>query len=188
MGKNYKVTDEELVSQICKANDAVLFGVLYERYENAVFNKCYGFVHSRDEAKDLTHDIFLHIFVKLHCFSGESRFSTWLYSVTSNYGINYLNRNKERKISSNSKPIKEEFYLATEINDYSLSQLQLDRLEIALTKIKPEESMILKLKYQDGASVKTLQEVLGLSESAVKMRVLRAKSKIIEAYNSCQLQ
>jgi hypothetical protein len=44
-------------------------------------------------------------------------------------------------------------YLATEINDYSLSQLQLDRLEMALTKIKPEESMIL-LKYQEGASVK----------------------------------
>jgi hypothetical protein len=43
-------------------------------------------------------------------------------------------------------------YLATEINDYSLSQLQLDRLEMALTKIKPEESMI--LKYQEGASVK----------------------------------
>jgi RNA polymerase sigma-70 factor (ECF subfamily) len=117
-----------------------------------VFNKCCSFVHSRDEAKDLTHDVF--IFVKLNSFNGESRFSTWLYSVTSNYGINYLNRNKERKIASNSKPIKEELYLATEINDYSLSQLQLDRLEMALTKIKPEESMILKLKYQEGASVK----------------------------------
>jgi hypothetical protein len=45
-----------------------------------------------------------------------------------------------KKIASNSKPIKEELYLATEINDYSLSQLQLDRLEMALTKIKPEES------------------------------------------------
>jgi hypothetical protein len=46
MGKKlHKVTDEEWC-QICKANDAVLFGVLYDRYENAVFNKCYGFVHS----------------------------------------------------------------------------------------------------------------------------------------------
>jgi hypothetical protein len=43
-------------------------------------------------------------------------------------------------------------YLATEIK--FRSQLQLDRLEMALTKIKPEESMILKLKYQEGASVK----------------------------------
>jgi RNA polymerase sigma-70 factor (ECF subfamily) len=164
------------VSQICKANDVVLFGVLYDRYENSVFNKCCSFVHSRDEAKDLTHDVFL-CFVKLNSFNGESRFSTWLYSVTSNYGINYLNRNKERKIASNSKPIKEELYLATEINDYSLSQLQLDRLEMALTKIKPEESMILKLKYQEGASVKRYRKYF-LSESAVKMRVLRAKSKL----------
>jgi hypothetical protein len=65
-------------------------------------------------------------------------------------------------------------YLATEINDYSLSQLQLDRLEMALTKIKPEESMILKLKYQEGASVKRWYWVC----PAVKMRVLRAKSKL----------
>jgi RNA polymerase sigma-70 factor (ECF subfamily) len=55
---------------------------------------------------------FLHVFVKLNSFNGES--PTWLYSVTSNYGINYLNRNKERKIASNSKPIKEELYLATD--------------------------------------------------------------------------
>ncbi len=186
MEKNYKVTDEELVSQICTDNDIVLFGVLYDRYENLVFSKCYSFVHSRDEAKDLTQDVFLHVFVKLHTFNGESRFSTWLYSVTSNFGINYLNRNKERKIASNSKPIKEEYDLATEINDFSLCQLQLERLEIALTKIKPEESMILKMKYQDDVSVKTLQQLLGLSESAVKMRILRAKSKIIEAYNAYQ--
>jgi RNA polymerase sigma-70 factor (ECF subfamily) len=89
---------------------------------------------------------------KLHCFSGESRFSTWLYSVTSNYGINYLNRNTKNILEFETN--KRGVYLATEINDYSLSQLQLDRLEMALTKIKPEESMILKLKYQEGASVK----------------------------------
>lgn len=188
MEQNYKVTDEEIVSQICKTNDFVLFGVLYDRYEHWVFNRCYSYLHSRDEAKDLTHDVFLHVFVKLHCFNGESRFSTWLYSVTSNYAINYLNRNKERKIAANSKAIKEEFNLANEINDCSLNQVKLDRLEMALSKINPEDSMILKLKYQDDVSVKTLQGLLGLSESAVKMRVLRAKSKFVEAYNRCQLQ
>lgn len=188
MEKNYKVTDEELVSQICKSNDIVLFGVLYDKYEPLVFSKCFSFVRSKDEAKDLTHDVFLHVFVKLHSFNGESQFSTWLYSVTSNFGINYLNRNKERKIASNSKPLKEEYNLAAELNDCNLSQLQIDRLEMALTKIKPEESMILKLKYQDDLSLKTLQELLGLSESAVKMRILRAKSKIIEAYNTDELQ
>jgi RNA polymerase sigma-70 factor (ECF subfamily) len=42
----------------------VLFGVLYDRYENSVFNKCCSFVHSRDEAKDLTHDVFFTCFRK----------------------------------------------------------------------------------------------------------------------------
>ncbi|WP_016989982.1 RNA polymerase sigma factor [Flavobacterium sp. ACAM 123] len=187
MGKNYKITDEELVSQICEAKDLVLFEVLYDRYKQAVFSKCYSFVHSKDEAKDLTQDVFLHVFIKLSTFKGTSCFSTWLYAVTSNFGINYLNRNRERKITANSKPIIEDYSLASEISDAGFNQARVDQLEIALTKIKPEERMLLKMKYIDNVSGKKIQEVLGLSESAVKMRILRAKAEIAKVYNTNEL-
>jgi RNA polymerase sigma-70 factor (ECF subfamily) len=49
-------TDEELASKIGK-NDTAMFGVLYDRYEHLVYNKCYSF-NSIDEAKDLTQDVF----------------------------------------------------------------------------------------------------------------------------------
>lgn len=181
------MTDEELVAKISKTNDTVLFGVLYDRYEHLVYNKCYGFVRSTDEAKDLTQDVFLHVFIKLTTFNGKSKFSTWLYSVTYNFCVNYLNRDKERKISSHSNQIEEQYDLAIEVNDFSLYQMQVSKLEKALTLIPPEDRMILQMKYQDEVPIKELQEVLELSESAVKMRLSRAKIKIIEVYNKLEV-
>lgn len=187
MEKYDNVTDEELASKIGKTNDTVLFGVLYDRYEHLVYNKCYGFVRSVDEAKDLTQDVFLHVFVKVSSFNGKSKFSTWLYSVTYNFCVNYLSRDKERQMSSHSNQIEEQYDLAIEVNDFSLSQMQVNKLEKALTLIPPEDRMILQMKYQDDVPIKELREVLELSESAVKMRLSRAKAKIAEVYNNLDM-
>lgn len=187
MEKYTDLTDEELVSKISETKDTVLFGVLYDRFEHLVYNKCFGFVNNEAEAKDLTQDVFLHVFIKISTFKGKSRFSTWLYSVTYNFCVNYLNRDKERKISHHSKDIDEEYNLSVEVNDYSLYQMKVDRLERALLKIPPEDRMILQMKYQDDVSIKELQEVLEISESAVKMRISRAKTKIAEEYNNLEI-
>lgn len=178
------LSDEELAEKIGKTNDTVLFGILYDRFEHLVYNKCYGFVLSIDEAKDLTQDVFLHVFIKLKSFKSNSKFSTWLYSVTYNFCVNYLNRDKERQMSQYSTQIEENYDLAIEVNDTKLFQMKSDKLEKALLQISPEDKMILQMKYQDDTSIKELQEYLEISESAVKMRLSRAKEKIEAAYNN----
>jgi RNA polymerase sigma-70 factor (ECF subfamily) len=65
-------TDEELASKIGKSNDTAMFGVLYDRYEHLVYNKCYSFVNSIDEAKDLTQDVY--VFIKIGSFKGTLNF------------------------------------------------------------------------------------------------------------------
>ncbi|NJM80941.1 MAG: RNA polymerase subunit sigma-70, partial [Flavobacterium sp.] len=79
---------------------------------------------------------------------------------------------------------EEEYKLSVEISDYSLYQMKVEKLEKALLKIPPDDKMILQLKYQDDASIKELEELFQLSESAVKMRLSRAKSKVLEEYNN----
>lgn len=179
-------TDEELVKKITKSNDTVYFGHLYDRYESKVYNKCYGFVQNTDEAKDLAQDVFLQVFIKLKSFTFKSKFSTWLYSVTYNFCLNYLNRDKEKKISDSSSSLDDDYKLSVEVSDYSLFQMKVSRLEKAMQKIPPEDRMILQMKYQDDASIKELEELLQISESAVKMRLSRAKLKIVEVYNNLQ--
>ncbi|WP_394975018.1 RNA polymerase sigma factor [uncultured Croceitalea sp.] len=181
-----QLTDEELVQKIVANNNALLFGVLYDRYSKMVYNKCYGFSKSKDEAEDLTQDVFLMLFVKLASFKGKSKFSTWLYSFTYNFCVNYVNRNKQRKMSDNSIPMDTAEYKLTEdeVPDESIYELKASKLEKALNLISAEDKSILLLKYQDGASIKELSEVLELGESAIKMRLKRAKAKLLEIYNT----
>ncbi|MBM1104616.1 RNA polymerase sigma factor [Aurantibacter crassamenti] len=179
-----KLTDEELVRNIVKDNNTLLFGVLYDRYATRIYNKCYGFSKSQKEAEDLTQDVFLQLFVKLASFKERSKFSSWVYSFTYNFCVNYVNRNRERKISDASDSITENEAGVQMSDDNSLYEMKAEKLKQALTLIDPEEKKLLLLKYQDDISIKELTELLEISESAVKMRLKRAKARILEIYKN----
>lgn len=180
-------SDEELVKQIVANNDPMLFGKLYDRYAKMVYNKCYGFAKSEDEAEDLTQDVFLQLFIKLRTFKGKSKFSTWLYSFTYNFCVNYVNRNKQRKIQDNSIQVDStEYKLSEEVPDESLYEMKTDKLKKAMELIPAEDKSILLLKYQDGASIKELVTLLEIGESAVKMRLKRAKERLLEIYKTLE--
>ncbi len=176
--------DEELVKQIVERNDPMLFEFLYERYAQVVYNKCYGFAKSADEARDLTQDVFLNLYLKLGTFKGKSRFSTWLYALTYNFCANYVNRDKQRKMSKKAEDIDEDRYkYAIDVSDDSLFQMKVDKLKKALDLISTDDKGLLLLKYQDGVTVSELEQLLGIGESAVKMRLKRARARVIETYN-----
>ena len=182
-----KLSDEDLINKIISTKNTLLFSALYDRYGDKVYNKCYSFSKNEDEAKDLTQDVFLKLYVKLGTFKGNSKFSTWLYSFTYNFCVNYVNRDSGRKLSNQSDTIEDhDYHLSTieDINDEEIYNLKVNKLKIALENIDPEDKAILLLKYQDETSVKELQTLLNLGESAVKMRLKRAKLKVIQAHNN----
>ncbi len=177
------LSDEDLVKTIVKTNDTLLFEKLYDRYAVLVYNKCFGFAKDADEAKDLTQDVFLKLFVKLASFKGKSKFSTWLYAFTYNHCVNYVTRNTAKKFEKQSVDYTDIENFSDDIDDdASFLDMKVDKLKIALEMISPEEKMILLLKYQDFLSIKDIEDVLGIGESAVKMRVKRAKDKLVTVY------
>ena len=70
-----------------------------------------------------------------------------------------------------------------QIDDQDITQLRVDKLKDALEEVSADEKMILLLKYQDGLSIKELSDILDIGESAVKMRLKRAKEKLVTIYN-----
>ena len=184
--KNNNISDEDLVKEIVETKDTLLFEVLYDRFATLVYNKCFGFAKDEDEAKDLTQDVFLKLFVKLGSFKGDSKFSTWLYAFTYNHCVNYVTRNNSKRIEKNSvnysdvEPSIEE----EDIEDESgFFQMKVENLKEALEIISPDEKMILVLKYQEKLSIKEIESILDIGESAVKMRIKRAKDRLISVYN-----
>lgn len=177
------MSDEDLVKAIVSTNDTLLFEILYDRYATLVFNKCFGFAKDEDEAKDLTQDVFLKLFVKLASFKGTAKFSTWLYAFTYNHCVNYVTRNTAKKIEKQSVDYTDIEDLSEVEDESSFLTMKVDRLQAALELISPDDKMILLLKYQDFLSIKDIESVLGIGESAVKMRLKRAKDKLIAVYN-----
>lgn len=179
-----KISDEELIQKITKTNDTHLFGLLYDRYVSIVYNKCLSFISSKEEAQDLTHDIFVKLFVKLKTFKGDSKFSTWIYAFTYNHCVNYLQR--EIKGSKNSFSVNDEIedVVIDEIADEQIFEMKVEKLNQSLQLIKPDERALLLMKYQDDLSIKDIAKLNNLGESAVKMRINRAKNNLITIYNN----
>lgn len=176
------LSDEEIIERILLNKDAAMVEILYERYSDKVYRKCLSFVKEAATAEDLTQDIFIKIYVNLSSFKQQSRFSTWLYSITYNFCVDYIRKNAREKISpiedGQGEPIKN-----VEIdNAEELAHIAAERLLELLEKIRSEDKLILLMKYRDDLSIKEIQDVLSISESAVKMRIKRAKEKIQELY------
>lgn len=178
------LSDEELVRKIVQVNDPLLFGHLYDRYAQRVYNKCYGFSKSKDEAEDLTQDVFLKLYLKLDTFKGNSKFSTWIYAFTYNFCVNYVRRKSFKKLEHPLDNVCEpDFMPLFEVSEEQLMQVKSERLKKALELISAEDKSLLLLKYQDDVPIKELGILMGATEGAIKMRLRRARQKVIRAYH-----
>lgn len=183
------ISDEKLVALIGQTKSSELFSVIYDRYAHLVYNKCLSFVKNKEEAQDLTHDIFVKLFIKIKSFSHKSKFSTWLYSFTYNHCVNYVQRdlNKRRNKFVYTDSENDQDYLNTvqnNISDEIIYSMDSEKLNKALELINPNDKIILFMKYQDEMTIEDIQEVLDLGKSAVKMRLSRAKSKLVKIYET----
>lgn len=97
--------------------------------------------------------------------------------------INYVSRNTAKKIEKQSVDYSDIEDLSDVEDESSFLTMKVDNLQKALELISPDEKMILLLKYQDLLSIKDIESILSIGESAVKMRLKRAKDKLITVYN-----
>jgi RNA polymerase sigma factor (sigma-70 family) len=171
------LSDEEIVSLYVESQSNSYFEEIYERYSNKVYRKCYSFTYNQEKAEDYTHDIFLKLIVKIGTFKETAKFSTWLYSITYNYCMDQIKVNKKQKEVS----FDENFDLA-EVQESDLDSIQSEDLKRSMSKIPSDEKALLLMKYQDDFSIKEIAEMLNISESAVKMRLLRSKDKLKKIY------
>ncbi|MFD2520064.1 RNA polymerase sigma factor [Emticicia soli] len=172
------VADEELVRLYVETQRNVYFEELYDRYVDKVYRKCLSFVKNEAQAEDFTHDIFLRVVLKVGSFKEHAKFSTWLYSITYNYCMDQVRQVKKQA----EVAFDENFDLEDDTEDLELVEMQTQGLKKALQKIDPDEKAILLMKYQDNFSIKEISETFKITESAVKMRLMRTKEKLKKIY------
>jgi len=174
-------SDEEIVLLIINFGNKELFELLYHRYFKKVRDKCFSFLKDSNLSEEFANDILTKAYEKINGFKGNSLFSSWLYSITYNHCIDYLRVKKKLHYpewnSNNEIP---------EIIDESetdLEEVNYENLLAIFELIHPEEKVLLLMKYQDNLPIKSIAKALRISDDAVKMRLKRAKSRVIYMYN-----
>ncbi len=175
-----RTSDEELVRLIIQENKNSLFEVLYKRYYCKVVDKCYSFIKNRHQAEDFANDILSKAYEKLPGFKGNALFSSWLYSITYNYSIDYLRLKK--KLHYPNWNLENGIPDIIDESETDLQDLSYDNLMKIMEMIHPEEKALLIMKYQDNLSGKQIATTLRISEDAVKMRLKRARTRVIYLY------
>ncbi len=177
------LTDEEVVQEIIRSGNQKYISILYDRYANKIYRRSISFVKEASIAEDLSHDIFMKILLNLSSFKGKSKFSTWVYSITYNFCIDFLRKKQKERVQANTFSGENNSFLEEDVEEFEiLRQMKVERLMYLLEKVNAHDKMILLMKYQDNMSIKQIQSVFDISESAVKMRINRAKGKIKKMY------
>jgi len=176
------ISDEEAIEAYLETQNASYFNILYDRYSKKVFGKCYSLLKSEAKAEDAAQEIFVKVLLNLSKFTGRSKFSTWLYSITYNYCIDTIRKNKKNvgvlvdDIGRYGEEVEDD------IDDSEIMETNVLRLKEVLNILPAGDKAILLMKYQDEFSIKEICSIIDKSESAVKMKIKRAKEKFIKTY------
>lgn len=169
--------DLEVINSYLETQASMCFSVLYSRYASKIYGKCLTILKDEAMAEDATQEIFMKIFLNLSRFEEKARFSTWIYSITYNYCIDYLRRKQKHGNVFSDDEIEKAADVAEDVSDVALMELEVKQLRNILDEMPPGDRTILLMKYQDDMSIREIAEILNKSESAVKMKIKRAKEK-----------
>ncbi|NCC62618.1 MAG: RNA polymerase sigma factor [Verrucomicrobiae bacterium] len=177
------MTDEQLIREITADNDAA-FKTLMERYQLQVFRTAMGFVHTKEDAEDLTQEIFIRVYQSLHTFQGGSEFSTWIYRITVNMSLNFVRSNRKKRLLQSLEAL---FTLRSEDKN-PLEELESDerdrRIRRAIDSLPEKQRMAFILSRYEELPQKKIAAVMNRSEGAVEQLLQRAKENLKKKLSS----
>jgi RNA polymerase sigma-70 factor, ECF subfamily len=165
------------------AGDRGAFERLYRQHINRVLSLCARMVSDRTRAEELTQDVFVRAWEKLHLFRGESSFSTWLHRLTVNVVLNA--RKSEGRQRTRFEENDEEHGMDARpgIVGMPLAPGDLLDLEDAITRLPPGARRVFVLHDVEGYKHEEIADMLGVTSGATKAQLHRARLLLREALN-----
>ena len=169
--------DRALVQAALYGNQ-MAFGELVTRYQGAVFNMCYRMLSDPTEAEDAAQEVFVRAWNQLRTFQMDRRFSTWLLSIASHYCIDMLRRRKP------SAPLDDVALFVQsddpEPEDVAIQAEQSEMVQRLLNTLPDKYRSVTVLRYYNDLSYDEIARATGLTESAVKTQLHRARKMLAD--------
>ena len=157
------------------------FSYIVDRHKDKAYNLAFRICGTREEAEEITQDSFLKAYRSLNGFKMKSSFATWLYRIVYNTSISYVRARKKGVLSLEDFPADVIDFLTDNSSEEGAEREYRNALiGFALQKINEEERGLITLFYYEEMSTDEISDVIGISKSNIKVRLYRARQKMIE--------
>ncbi len=178
-------SDAEVVADVLGGNTDA-FGVLVQRYQQRLYSYLFRFAHHREECEDLVEETFIAAFRKLGTCRTPQRFSSWLFAIAHNLGVNRwrkasrANRFEEELDDAVSRTVPDG---ALDPHALFVQREQAKQVELALQQIPEKYRAVLLLYYYEDLSYREISDTIGISLDLVKTHLFRAKKALAKAFD-----
>jgi RNA polymerase sigma-70 factor, ECF subfamily len=178
--------DDQALVRKAQRGDQEAYEELIRRHQHRVFAVARGILKRQEDVEDISQQVFVKAYFSLKRFDQRAAFSTWLYKITVNECWDLLRKRKVRPLVYEADFSEEQSrqYAATENQeaagpDVSERLAARQRVERLLEYIEDRDRLMLILKEVEGFSVEEIGEVLGLNANTVKVRLFRARRRMV---------
>jgi len=182
----------ELIEKAKNGDDAA-FGQIVQAYRKRILGTIARLIRKPEDVEDVGQEVFLRLYYSLDQLRAPEVFEPWLYRLTVNAAYDYLRRQKRRPENRMSDLSEQQVVLADASAGSKHSKEELRRSKIRetvhslLEKVSPEDRVLLMLKEVEGLSLKELEKVYKVKENALKVRLFRARQRVLKAFESGEI-
>ena len=185
--------DAQVVAMLvrrCVAGDVVAWEEIVQRYNRRIYNICYRFAGSGDDAQDLTQEVFIKMFRTLNTYDVErAAFMTWVTTITRNLLVDHFRKSKQDRVTESldttpsehedAMPLSEKIEDKAPAADMSVQNRETRELvHNALQKLSPELREAVILRDLQDMDYKDIATVLKVPEGTVKSRINRGRAEL----------
>ena len=174
----------------CRAGDAVAWEEIVQRYHRRIYNICYRFAATSDDAQDLTQEVFIKMYRTLESYDADrGAFTTWITTMTRNLLVDHFRKTKQDRVTDSLDTVASEHEdampLSEKIQDTALppdarvqSRETGETVHRALQKLSPELREAVILRDLQDMDYRDIATVLKVPEGTVKSRINRGRAEL----------
>ena len=176
-----KLSDIELI-QNTLAGDQSAYTDLVKRHQRFVFTLAMRFAKGREDAEEIAQDCFIKAYRSLASFQGQSKFSTWLYSIVYTTAMTFL---RKKRVDTDSIDDANTFIqVESQVSAYDVNNAENKSrsfyLSQAIAQLLPDDAAIITMFYKGEQSLEEIAQAMGMEANTVKVKLFRARQRLKE--------
>jgi RNA polymerase sigma-70 factor (ECF subfamily) len=179
------LNDQEFIEKLIRG-DQNAYNLLVEQYAQRVYNSVLGFVQNKEDAEEVTQDVFTEVFLSVIHFKSNSRLSTWIYRIAVTKSLDFLRQKNRKKryavfLDVFVKEGNASFYEPLNFNHPGVQMQNKEQASIlfaAIDKLPEKQKTAFVLNKVEGLSYSQIADIMSVSLSSVESLLFRAKQNL----------